>query len=681
MGQQTDPYAEFQKPLQQAAPADPYAAFQQPATRPAPPAPAPAPAGNTLQAAPAPSMWDRLKGTVANSAIGTSLEQQLPYVADKLGLHPTETVNSPTYQSDRNQVVAPQYLAPGNPQSVAGNIGKGALRGIGQLTTGKNLAIGAGVAATGGMAAPLAEGTGTLAGVAKLGMKLAPRAATAMGMHGVFQDGKQAVQQYQSGDKLGAADSFGAALPNAALTLPALGRPIERLGSASQDAGVGLINETVGARSKDFARGASPGQGYFQAGFGPSASMRSIADKARGSLTTTGQAIGDATNTYQDSGGLIPFDEGAAPIHAAIQRARTSLTGPGGTGDSSALDNFAGTWQPLLDAAEQRGGFLPSEYAQAKRNTADNTTWGDPSQAGMKQVRQQTVGGMGGQLTSAIPALRPLNSQYQNLYKLADRAEDRATTGSMSLKGLGIKAAMTGIGASAGAVTHNPYVAAASALGGAALDSVPVRTSVASSLYYGGKGLAAAGGKLSTLLPRFGEMPTQEESSDYREADAKDYGSGQSEESHDHANPSAAPYALRNLTPEILNPDRMSRSKFGVGANGRGGTLIRPLGALPAPLDVPPQATPYSSIRPLVSAIPARSPQMLESSIGTAAHRIPARLLGNILTPGTSEEQQAALRKANLGSLGNTVPSRIFGTSNQAPPTDASSLFGPKRKR
>ena len=186
-------------------------------------------------------MWDRLKGTVANSAIGTSLEQELPYVADKLGLHPTETVNSPTYQADRNQLVAPQYLAPGNPQSVAGNVAKGALRGVGQLTSAKNLAIGTGVAATDGMVAPLADGAGALAGVARLGAKVAPRVATAVGLHGLYDDGKQAVQQYQSGDKMGAADSFGAALPNAALTLPALGRPIERLGSASQDAGVSLM--------------------------------------------------------------------------------------------------------------------------------------------------------------------------------------------------------------------------------------------------------------------------------------------------------------------------------------------------------------------------------------------------------------------------------------------------------
>lgn len=121
----------------------------------APPAPAPAPAGNSIQASQY-SILDRLRGAVANSAVGHSLEAVLPKIADALNLHPTETVNSPTYQSDRQNLVAPQYLFPGNPQTQQGQKAKALLTGVGNLTNPKLVATGAAIGAGASLAAPLA---------------------------------------------------------------------------------------------------------------------------------------------------------------------------------------------------------------------------------------------------------------------------------------------------------------------------------------------------------------------------------------------------------------------------------------------------------------------------------------------------------------------------------------------
>jgi hypothetical protein len=114
------------------------------------------PHGQYFSAAPAPSILDRLRGTVSNSAVGYALEQVLPKLADALNLHPTETVNSPTYQSDRQNLIAPQYLMPGNPQTQQGQKAKALLTGLGNLTNPKVAATGTAIGASAALAAPLA---------------------------------------------------------------------------------------------------------------------------------------------------------------------------------------------------------------------------------------------------------------------------------------------------------------------------------------------------------------------------------------------------------------------------------------------------------------------------------------------------------------------------------------------
>jgi hypothetical protein len=159
-------------------------------SKPIPP-PAPAPPGNYITVAPEPSILDRLRGTVANSGVGYSLEQVLPKLADALNLHPTETVNSPTYQSDRQNFIAPQYLMPGNPQTQQGQKVKALLTGVGNITNPKVLATGAGIGAAAALAAPLAP----VAIPAAL-------AATGIGMGGLgaLHHATQAQAQYNQGN-------------------------------------------------------------------------------------------------------------------------------------------------------------------------------------------------------------------------------------------------------------------------------------------------------------------------------------------------------------------------------------------------------------------------------------------------------------------------------------------------
>lgn len=106
--------------------------------------------GVELSAAPPQSAFHRFKSMLANSAVGHSVEQTMPRVADTLGLHPT-TAYGPEYERQGEQLISPEELVPGNPTSTAGQITKGALRGTGEMTSAPSMATAAGVAATGGL--------------------------------------------------------------------------------------------------------------------------------------------------------------------------------------------------------------------------------------------------------------------------------------------------------------------------------------------------------------------------------------------------------------------------------------------------------------------------------------------------------------------------------------------------
>jgi len=74
---------------------------------PAPPAPRPATPYRpqaTVSAAPPPSLWERARESVANSAVGAAVQSTMPKVAQALGLEPTESEASPTYQQNRQSM-------------------------------------------------------------------------------------------------------------------------------------------------------------------------------------------------------------------------------------------------------------------------------------------------------------------------------------------------------------------------------------------------------------------------------------------------------------------------------------------------------------------------------------------------------------------------------------------------
>jgi hypothetical protein len=211
------------------------------------PAPAPVqkvttPAGNTIGAAPDATWFDRIHSMVANSAVGNSLETALPKVADALHLHPTETVNSPTYQSDKEQLLAPQYIMPNNPHGHTAGIARGALTGLGKLSSGESLGTMGAMAATAGLAAPLAPAAAAL--------KIGGAAVGAKGVgEGLFGAGKA----YFKGDSAGGDEQLGETLPNALMMMPLAAEGARRVPEAVRRVLAGDIDAQI------------PGQGRMTA--------------------------------------------------------------------------------------------------------------------------------------------------------------------------------------------------------------------------------------------------------------------------------------------------------------------------------------------------------------------------------------------------------------------------------
>lgn len=285
-----------------------------------------------------------------------------------------------------------------------------------------------------------------------------------------------------------------AVLGPAAKVIPRIAVPALEMGGESlQRGGEGVINKNVlGVRKADIKRGANPGQGYFQSGFGPSSSMQSIAHKAAAAVDTTGEAIGTAIDNGTGSGVTVPGSAVNRAVQGPAQAAREIMNGPFGPG-SDALDTrmagFNGKIQPQM---------TPRQVFDLKRGVAKNVSWSDPTAIGTKQVGQQITGGLSGVLSDHVPELEPLNSQYQNVTSLENVASDRASTGQRSLTSMAGKAGLGAAGAALG-YAHSPLAGAVAGIGSMALDSVPVKTSLASAMYYGGKGAVAVGNGIRGL--------------------------------------------------------------------------------------------------------------------------------------------------------------------------------------
>jgi hypothetical protein len=272
------------------------------------------------------------------------------------------------------------------------------------------------------------------------------------------------------------------------------GQAATTVGQAAQDAGTGLINKTVGTLKSDFKRGANPARGYLATGNGPSISMQSLADKGSAALEDVGTQLGAAYKTADATGLKIPVDTVAQEMAKPIQKAIDLETGPGGTGNLGAIQSYVQQFGPAFEKAAQNGGFTPSELFKMKRDIAQNTNWSDPTQFSLKSVRQQQAGALSGILSDAIPETADLNQMYQDLTKFTDRATERANTGSRPLTAHIYKAGMAATGALAGGMEGNALAGAAA---GALLDSVPVKTTIASGLYRGGKALSSLGERLT----------------------------------------------------------------------------------------------------------------------------------------------------------------------------------------
>jgi hypothetical protein len=295
-------------------------------------------------------------------------------------------------------------------------------------------------------------------------------------------------------------EAVGEAIPGAVATLPAAGEIIGKAGRGAQSAAEATVGSgVVGARLKDVRRGANPGKGYFQSGRGPSLSMGGIANRAQAGMDVTGAALQKTYSAADASGERIPVQAVRDALQSTIGEARTAMEAPGGTGDTDALTRFEGTFEPALRAAEEHGGFLPSELWKIRRNIDRHTTWGDPAKANMTKVQQQTSGALGGVLEDAVPETVPLNSTYQNQTALYARAAERAATGQSTARGLLTKGALGTAGAVLG--SHGGTAEGALlGLGAVAADSVPVKTTGAA-LVHGAGELAEGAGKIADKVP------------------------------------------------------------------------------------------------------------------------------------------------------------------------------------
>jgi hypothetical protein len=259
---------------------------------------------------------------------------------------------------------------------------------------------------------------------------------------------------------------------------------------AADATAAGIINKTVGSRVADFDRGANPGRGYVKSRFGPSLSMESIADKAAEAKTNISTQLKDAYAKATSSGKKIPAPEVEKAINSVIDDAKNSAGGPGVMADPEAYEELRKTFEPSLQSAAKNGGFTPDELWDIRKNIDRNLNWGDQSKLNMTKVQQRVSGSLGGLLKDAVPETVDLNQQYSDLINLGDRTEMRALTHSSPLTSMATKAAATAGGAILGHAT--PLGAIAGSVVGAAADSVPVKTALASGISTAGRAVAPA---------------------------------------------------------------------------------------------------------------------------------------------------------------------------------------------
>lgn len=413
---------------------------------------------------------------------------------------------------------------------------------------------------------------------------------------------KQPKQSLASGLVTGAGQAFGnlvlgavggegirAAAP---IVAPVITPAMEAVGSKMQDIGINRINKTVGSLTEDFRHGSNPARGYLDQNLGASSSQRSIASKADAALSDVGQKLGQVYEKASANTPKIPVQDVADAIAQPIRQAHDLETGAFGGGNTGPLEDYAARIKPVLAVAQEKGGFTPKELFDLKQRLTQNINWRstDPGAPTLNGIREDQYGALTQILSDAVPETKKLNQAYSDLSALKKRASLRADTGSQPLTNFKEQAlAASGgsaIGTGVGAAIAGPTGAAVGGFvgGGAGLiaDSIPAKTAVASGIYKGGRALSSAASRF--------RAGTTEAGGNYvagGNPNEPSNGSSNNNQNNYQVQPPNGVYGTTDVTPEIINPSQMSRSRMGVGIDGRGGTLIRPLAQLPAPAPPP----------------------------------------------------------------------------------------------
>lgn len=344
----------------------------------------------------------------------------------------------------------------------------------------------------------------------------------------VIAPAKRAVQQVGQGDFSGAARSAESAIPvvgpwadqiesdtanNGAvaglaglatdvLAPKAAAGAVSAIPSAAETTARGIVKQTFGLRGKDFARQADPAGAYLRNNIGPSRSMDSAAEATDDARSDAGEALGNAYAQADASGKLIPAGAVRKAIHPVIDDAKGKAGGPGVVADPAAYQALKDSFEPALQAADAKGGFTPSELWKIRRDMNESLNWGDQSRLNLTKTQQRVSGALGGVLEDAVPEVKDLNKNYQDLSKLHGRVAARAVS-QPTLGQYAGKAALGAVGSVAGHAVGGPLGGIGSGIAAQAIDSVPVKTSLASGLYGAGRVLRpAARGLSSTTLPQ-----------------------------------------------------------------------------------------------------------------------------------------------------------------------------------
>lgn len=328
----------------------------------------------------------------------------------------------------------------------------------------------------------------------------------------------------------------------------------------ADNAAAGVANRTIGALKKDFKRGANPGRGFVKAKIGPSTSLESIAEKAGDARATVADQLRSAYNKATGQGKRISADKVRAAVNSVIDDAKNSAQGPGVVADPEAYEALRKTFDDSLTDADGQKGFTPKELWDIRKNIDRNLNWGDQAKLNMTKVQQRISGAIGGLLKEAIPETVDLNQQYSDLTNLETRATDRAVTHSSPLTSLATKAGLTGGGVLLG--HGSPEGMAAGAVGGAMLDSIPVKSTAAAGL--GAIADAARSVDPETIkMPAaagaaaLGAVPSNSQPDHVGDSDKKDdldQSSNNVEEHGDSPAPNATPAALPTVEEKNVVP-------------------------------------------------------------------------------------------------------------------------------